>query len=248
MRDRGRGIGGWRPMGAAMVVAMFLGAPALGDEDRRVVSGLGQPVEIAVADLPALSLKGEIKELGSRAEQVSAFPVVVKLENNVPGLNAGMSVEVAVEEPLIGGGNGFLVPLTVLIPQGGKDLQGAASIFLYDPATSTVKKHAITAGGIRDNDPVAAGARSAQVPGGCSCSPIGRRNIRLARWRDRHRKLGNRPLACRRRRAVAPRLHGTRLSSPLLSAGIGVAIAANLARMTLIKNLPNTIFSEPGSK
>ena len=35
-----------------------------------------------------------------------------------PGLNAGMSVEVAIEEPLIGGGNGFLLPLSVLAPEG----------------------------------------------------------------------------------------------------------------------------------
>ena len=50
---------------------------------------VGQPVSIKVADMPDLSLKGEIKELGSKAEQVSAFPVVVQLDNNVAGLNAG---------------------------------------------------------------------------------------------------------------------------------------------------------------
>ena len=44
---------------------------------------IGQPVEVKVADLPDLSLKGAIKELGSKAEQVSAFPVVVRLDNNV---------------------------------------------------------------------------------------------------------------------------------------------------------------------
>jgi RND family efflux transporter MFP subunit len=112
---------------------------------------LGQEVGVKVADLPNLSLKGEITELGAKAEQVSAFPVVVRLNNNVPGLNAGMSVEVAVEEPLIGGGNGFLLPLSVLSPEGGKDVQGAATVFLYDKASSTVKKHQITVGGIRDN-------------------------------------------------------------------------------------------------
>ena len=66
------------------------------------------------------------------AEQVSAFPVVVRLKDSVPGLNAGMSAEVTVEEPLIGGGGGFLVPLSVLAPEGGKDLHGVATIFLYD--------------------------------------------------------------------------------------------------------------------
>ena len=63
-----------------------------------------------------------------------------------------MAVEVAVEEPLIGGGSGFLVPLSVLAPQGGKDLLGTATVFLYDPASSTVKRHQIAVGGIRDNN------------------------------------------------------------------------------------------------
>lgn len=112
---------------------------------------LGQPVEVKVADMPGNPLQGEIKELGSMAEQVSAFPVVVRLKDGVPGLNAGMSAEVVVEEPLIGGGGGFLVPLSVLAPEGGKDLHGVATIFLYDRASSTVKKHKVNVGGVRDN-------------------------------------------------------------------------------------------------
>ena len=55
---------------------------------------VGQKVDVKIADMPELSLKGEVKELGSKAEQVSAFPVVVRLDNSAPGLNAGMSVEV----------------------------------------------------------------------------------------------------------------------------------------------------------
>ncbi len=42
---------------------------------------VGQVVDVKVADMPDLSLKGEIKELGSKAEQVSAFPVVIRLDN-----------------------------------------------------------------------------------------------------------------------------------------------------------------------
>lgn len=113
---------------------------------------VGQPVDVKVADLPGISLKGEISELGAKAEQVSAFPVVVRLDNSVPGLNAGMSVEVAVEEPLIGGGNGFLLPLSALEPAGGSDLQRVVTVFVYDKASSTVKKRQITVGGIRGND------------------------------------------------------------------------------------------------
>ena len=112
---------------------------------------VGQVVDVKVADVPDLPLKGEIRELGSKAEQVSAFPVVVRLENSVPGLNAGMSVEVTIEEPLIGGRSGFLVPLSVLAPEGGKELQGAGTVFRYDSGSSTVKKHNVTIGGVRDN-------------------------------------------------------------------------------------------------
>lgn len=113
---------------------------------------IGQRVEVKVADLPNLSLEGKIKELGSKAEQVSAFPVVVRLEDSVAGLNAGMSVEVAIEEPLIGGGKGFLLPLTVLYPEGGKDLKNVATVFVYDEPSSAVKKRQISVGGVRDNN------------------------------------------------------------------------------------------------
>lgn len=112
---------------------------------------VGQPVDLTVADMPELRLKGHIKELGSQAQQVSAFPVVVSLDNDVAGLNAGMAVEVAIEAPLIGGSAGFLVPVAALVPEGGKDLKGAGAVFVYDSATSTVRRHAITIGGIRDN-------------------------------------------------------------------------------------------------
>ena len=112
---------------------------------------LGQSADVRIADRPNLSLKGQIKELGSKAEQVSAFPVVVRLENKALGLNAGMSVEISLEEPLISGGSGFLVPLSALVPEGGEDLRGVAAVFLYDEASSTVKKHKITVGGVRDN-------------------------------------------------------------------------------------------------
>jgi multidrug efflux pump subunit AcrA (membrane-fusion protein) len=76
---------------------------------------------------------------------------VVRLKNDVPGLNAGMAVEVSLELPLLSGSGGYLVPLSVLAPEGGKDLRGAATIFLYDGDSSTVRKHKVTIGGIRDN-------------------------------------------------------------------------------------------------
>jgi RND family efflux transporter MFP subunit len=111
---------------------------------------VGQAVDVRIADLPNLALNGAIKELGSRAEQVSASRGRQPRQQH-PGLNAGMSAEVTIEEPLIGGRSGFLVPLTVLVPEGGKELQGKGTVFVYDGGRSTVKKRAITVGGVRDN-------------------------------------------------------------------------------------------------
>ena len=105
---------------------------------------------MAIADRPDLVLTGTIKELGAKAQQVSAFPVVVRLKNDVPSLNAGMAAEVSLEFPLTSGG-GYLVPLSVLVPEGGKDLQGVASVFVYDGTSSTVHKRTISVGGIREN-------------------------------------------------------------------------------------------------
>jgi multidrug efflux pump subunit AcrA (membrane-fusion protein) len=121
---------------------------------------VGQPATVQVADRPGLLLTGVIKELGARAEQVSAFPVVVRLKNDVAGLNAGMSVEVVLELPLVSANGGYLVPLSVLVPEGGKELQGAATVFLYDAASSTVHKHGVTLGGVRDNQLVVTGGLS----------------------------------------------------------------------------------------
>jgi RND family efflux transporter MFP subunit len=111
---------------------------------------VGQSAKVAIADRPDLALTGTINELGAKAQQVSAFPVVVRLKNDVPGLNAGMAAEVSLELPLASG-SGYLVPLSVLIPEGEKDLRGVASVFVYDGASSTVRKRKITVGGVRNN-------------------------------------------------------------------------------------------------
>jgi RND family efflux transporter MFP subunit len=112
---------------------------------------VGQSVDVKVADMPHLKLKGQIKELGSQALQVSAFPVVIRLDDRGDRLNAGMAVEIAIEQPLLGVGKGVVVPLGVLVPEGGNDLEHTGSVFVYDAITSTVHRRKITVGGVRDN-------------------------------------------------------------------------------------------------
>ncbi|WP_439400479.1 efflux RND transporter periplasmic adaptor subunit (plasmid) [Bradyrhizobium sp. PMVTL-01] len=74
---------------------------------------VGQHVGLKVADLPDVSMTGEIRELGSN--------------------------EVTIEDLLTGGPAGFLVPISVLAPEGGKELKGPATVFAYDGKSSTVQ-------------------------------------------------------------------------------------------------------------
>ena len=111
----------------------------------------GQSVQVKIADRPDLALTGTIVELGSLAEHVSAFPVVVRLKNEDPRLRAGMSAEISLELPLTSGTLGYLVPLSVLALDGPEKLEGLATVFVFDPATSTVVKRKVQIGGVRDN-------------------------------------------------------------------------------------------------
>lgn len=121
---------------------------------------LGDPARIEISDLSGSLLRGRIKELGSRAGQVSAFPVVVALEEDLPGLKAGMSADVAVTVGLLEGDEGFLVPIHCFSLEDStklkkadsiRSMDGAAQVFVFDPATSTVSKREVLTAGVREN-------------------------------------------------------------------------------------------------
>ena len=113
---------------------------------------VGQPVDVKVADMPDLPLKGEIKELGSKAEQVSAFPVVVRLDNSAPGLNAG-HVRRGHDRGTIDRRRQRLSGAA----QRACARKAARSCTASGPCSSTTKeaqpsrKHTVTVGGVRDN-------------------------------------------------------------------------------------------------
>ena len=118
---------------------------------------VGKPVKIRLADNPAISLNGFVSELGSRADTVSSFPVVVRLKETNPELKAGMAVEVSMLFQVTAG-DGFGVPLTALLndkkinSSGDPNERLDATVYLFDPATSTVKRHPVKVGGIRENE------------------------------------------------------------------------------------------------
>lgn len=130
---------------------------------------LGDVTQVEIADLAGRTVRGRIKELGSRAGQVSAFPVVVALEEELPGLKAGMSADVAVTVGLLDGNIGFLVPLNCFSLAGSKTLQdgesirngdGQAQVFVFDPESSTVSRRTVYTAGIRENFVIVVGGIS----------------------------------------------------------------------------------------
>ncbi|MGX9355121.1 efflux RND transporter periplasmic adaptor subunit [Roseobacteraceae bacterium S113] len=118
---------------------------------------VGTPATVRLADVPSVSLKAVVSELGSRADSVSSFPVVLRLEEADPILKAGMAVEAAIELP-IPADSGFPIPLSALIKSGQIGIQpdrpqgpGTARVYVYDSATQKVVEREVAIAGVREN-------------------------------------------------------------------------------------------------
>lgn len=117
---------------------------------------VGKRAVVRLADNPAVTLAGQVSELGARADTVSSFPVVVKVESTDPSLKAGMAVEVSLKFA-VQSGKGFILPLTVLALEGrikppdNNSDPGKAFVYVFDQATSTVNRREVTIAGVREN-------------------------------------------------------------------------------------------------
>ena len=118
---------------------------------------VGTPATIRLADLPDVSLRAVVSELGARADAVSSFPVVLSLQETDPVLKAGMAVEASIELPLPAP-QGFTIPLSAILkkgeiklPPGAPQGQGEVSVYVYDAATETVRVREVFIGGVREN-------------------------------------------------------------------------------------------------
>lgn len=117
---------------------------------------VGKPAEIRLADRPDIELAAVVSEIGSRADAVSSFPIVLELEESHPLLKAGMAVEASISFP-IAVEKGFTIPLSAVIKDGqsgqnaGADTPARLSVYVFDPQTSTVKRREVTVGGVSEN-------------------------------------------------------------------------------------------------
>ena len=115
---------------------------------------VGKKVELRLADAPTAIMKGHVSELGSRADKVSAFPVVVTLDEGHPLMKAGMAIEVTLDFPVLGAAEGFMMPLSVLSLEGVERLDekdNSALVYVFDESSQTVKKRKVEIGGIRES-------------------------------------------------------------------------------------------------
>ncbi|MEO1681075.1 MAG: efflux RND transporter periplasmic adaptor subunit [Pseudomonadota bacterium] len=117
---------------------------------------VGKEATVRLADDPDVALAATVRELGERAETVSSFPVVVRLEETDPLIKPGMAVEVSFEFDLPGD-RGFLIPISAAIPEGeipdtaGTPRPTPLLLYVFDPESSTVKRREVTFAGLREN-------------------------------------------------------------------------------------------------
>jgi RND family efflux transporter MFP subunit len=117
---------------------------------------VGKPATIRLADRPNITLDAVVSEIGSRADAVSSFPIILQVNDSHPLLKAGMAVEAAIEFPLPAA-EGFSIPLSAAIKDGeigqvaSPETLAKMGVFVFDPASSTVKRREVTVGGIREN-------------------------------------------------------------------------------------------------
>ncbi|MEL7048623.1 MAG: efflux RND transporter periplasmic adaptor subunit [Pseudomonadota bacterium] len=118
---------------------------------------VGTPAVVRLADDPSVELSAVVSELGERADTVSSFPVVVQLKDVHPLIRAGMAVEVRLDFKLPTDA-GFLIPVKAAITDGElDDTPGGPTepkpidLFVFDPATNSVKRRTVTMAGIREN-------------------------------------------------------------------------------------------------
>jgi RND family efflux transporter MFP subunit len=117
---------------------------------------VGKAATIRLADRPDITLDAVVSEIGSRADSVSSFPIVLELRQSNPLLKAGMAVEAAIEFALPAA-EGYTIPLTAIINDGkggqrsGPDQLSVLGVYVFDPPTSTVKRREVTVAGVSGN-------------------------------------------------------------------------------------------------
>lgn len=111
---------------------------------------LGMPGQVTITAVSGEPFPSVVTEIAQSAGEANSFPVRVTITESNDQIRPGLTAEVT----MILGDNAedlaYLVPLTALVAGSGKSPQ--YFVYLFDPATSTLKKTPIDHGGIRDDN------------------------------------------------------------------------------------------------
>jgi len=111
---------------------------------------LGMPVTITFSTANSCRCKGRITEIGSKAGTANAFPVKASLLDPPASARSGMSAQVTVLLRNDSRTTGYFVPIAAIAPAPGQK-QGSGYVFVYQPASKTVKKVLVRGVGVQEN-------------------------------------------------------------------------------------------------
>ena len=109
---------------------------------------VGKAMGVRFPSLPDSSVKAEIREIGSRAQEANSFPVKLRLSGPVDGLHAGMSAEIAFTFASTASVSAaFMAPLSAILAGEAQEHY----VFVYDAKSSSVTRRKIVVRDIRNN-------------------------------------------------------------------------------------------------
>ena len=109
---------------------------------------VGKAMDVRFPSLPDSSVKAEIREIGSRAQEANSFPVKLRLSGPVDGLHAGMSAEIAFTFASTASVSAaFMAPLSAILAGEAQEHY----VFVYDAKSSSVSRRKIVVRDIRNN-------------------------------------------------------------------------------------------------
>ena len=136
--------------------ALVLRAPVSDRDALRL--RLGQAATVTLDALPGVALSGRVSRIG---EQASAQAGVVAFEVTLPptaGLRSGMIARAEVQAPPVAGVRGARVPAEALLEVNG----ARGTVFVYDPATSRVRRTPVAFVGFDGDDALVTGLSGSQ--------------------------------------------------------------------------------------
>jgi RND family efflux transporter MFP subunit len=115
---------------------------------------LGQAVTLRPADQRDQALPAVITEIADRAPAVSAFPVIITLQEVLPTLRSGMAAEVLIDMAAGNSAGGLPVPVSALAthltdalaPIGPDGRHRAGRLFVYQPDGTLALRDVVIAG------------------------------------------------------------------------------------------------------